>query len=159
MAYGRIDRSEDVGIARLGGDGRDQTTLDLRDREKQGHTQRVTKTILHLARAMGISEEELIHVHRRAMLHDIREMGVPDSIPNKPGPLTNDAREIKREPPAYAYTILSGIDYLRLALDIPYCHHEKWDGAGYPQGLKGKDIPLPARILSVVNVGDALRSD
>jgi len=133
--------------------------LDLRDKETEGHSQRVTEMTLRLARALGMKEEELVHVRRGALLHDIGKMGVPDGILLKPGPLTPEEWEIMRRHPQYAYEMLSPIAYLRLALDIPYCHHEKWDGTGYPRGLKGELIPLAARIFAVVDVWDALSSD
>jgi len=132
--------------------------LDLRDKETEGHTQRVTQMTLRLARAMGIPESELPHIYRGALLHDIGKMGIPDSILLKPGPLTPEEWEVMRRHPVYAYELLSPIAYLKPSLDIPYCHHEKWDGSGYPRGLKGEEIPLAARIFSVVDVWDALRS-
>ncbi|MGB9640231.1 MAG: HD domain-containing phosphohydrolase [Anaerolineales bacterium] len=133
--------------------------LDLRDKETEGHTQRVTELTLRLARKMGIVGDELVHIRRGALLHDIGKMGVPDAILLKPGPLTNDEWEIMRKHPQYALEMLSPIAYLKLALDIPYCHHEKWDGTGYPRGLKGEQIPLAARIFAIVDVYDALTSD
>jgi putative nucleotidyltransferase with HDIG domain len=133
--------------------------LDLRDKETEGHSQRVTEMTLQLARAMGVSEEELVHVRRGALLHDIGKMGIPDHILLKPGKLTDDEWAIMRQHPTYAYEMLSPIVYLRPALEIPYCHHEKWDGTGYPRGLKGEQIPLAARLFAVVDVWDALRSD
>jgi putative nucleotidyltransferase with HDIG domain len=133
--------------------------LDLRDKETEGHTQRVTETTLKLARAMGLGEDELVHVRRGGLLHDIGKMGVPDGILLKPGPLTEDEWVVMRKHPTYAYDMLSPIVYLRPALDIPYCHHEKWDGTGYPRGLMGDRIPLAARIFAVVDVWDALCSD
>jgi len=133
--------------------------LDLRDRETEGHTQRVTKMTLHLARVFGMSSEEQVHVFRGALLHDIGKMGVPDSILLKAGPLTYEEAEIMRRHPVYAYELLSPINYLRPAIEIPYCHHEKWDGTGYPRGLKDEQIPLAARIFAIVDVWDALRSD
>jgi putative nucleotidyltransferase with HDIG domain len=133
--------------------------LDLRDKETEGHTQRVTEVTLKLARAMGMPEEELMHVRRGALLHDIGKMGIPDNILLKPGPLTDDEWVIMRKHPTYAYELLSPITYLRPALDIPYCHHEKWDGTGYPRGLKGEQIPPVARIFAIADVWDALRSD
>jgi HD-GYP domain-containing protein (c-di-GMP phosphodiesterase class II) len=108
---------------------------------------------------MGMSEAEQVHVRRGALLHDIGKMGIPDSILHKPGPLADEEGEIMRQHPVYAYQLLSPITHLRPALDIPYCHHEKWDGTGYPRGLKGEQIPLAARIFAVVDVWDALRSD
>ncbi|MDT8898347.1 GAF domain-containing protein [Thermanaerothrix sp. 4228-RoL] len=133
--------------------------LDLRDKETEGHTQRVTELALRLARALGLSGEALVHLRRGALLHDIGKMGVPDSILHKPGPLTDEEWVLMRRHPVFAYEMLSRIEYLRPALDIPYCHHEKWDGTGYPRGLKGEEIPLAARIFAVVDVWDALTSD
>ena len=133
--------------------------LDLRDHETEGHTMRVTETTLSLARVVGLPETELIHIRRGALLHDIGKMGVPDSILRKPGPLTDDEWAIMRRHPTLAYEMLLPIAYLRPALDIPYCHHEKWDGTGYPRGLKGPQIPLAARVFAVVDVWDALRTD
>jgi len=134
--------------------------LDLRDHETEGHTRRVTELTLALARRVGgFSETELMHMRRGALLHDIGKMGVPDSILLKPGPLTEAEWVIMRRHPVYAYEMLRLIEYLRPALDIPYSHHEKWDGAGYPRGLKGQQIPLAARLFAVVDIWDALRSD
>lgn len=133
--------------------------LDLRDKETEGHTQRVTEMTLRLARAMGLSDEELVHVRRGALLHDIGKMGVPDSILLKPDRLTLEEWEIMRRHTTYAFEMLSPIRFLRSAIDIPYCHHEKWDGTGYPRGLKGEVIPLAARIFAIVDVWDALRYD
>ncbi|MDI6770019.1 MAG: response regulator [Anaerolineales bacterium] len=133
--------------------------LDLRDKETEGHTQRVAEMTQRLAREMGMSETELVHIRRGALLHDIGKMGVPDPILLKPGALTEEEWVIMRKHPLYAYEMLSPIAYLRPALDIPYCHHEKWDGTGYPRGLKGEQIPLAARLFAVVDVWDALTSD
>jgi putative nucleotidyltransferase with HDIG domain len=133
--------------------------LDLRDKETEGHSARVTEMTLRLARFMGFSEESLTHVRRGALLHDIGKMGIPDSILLKPGPLTDEEWVIMKMHPVYAVELLSPIEYLRPALDIPYCHHEKWDGSGYPRGLSGEQIPLAARIFALVDVWDALRSD
>ncbi|MBC7877924.1 MAG: PAS domain S-box protein [Anaerolineales bacterium] len=133
--------------------------LDLRDKETEGHSQRVTKITVDLARDFGLSEEDLIQVRWGSLLHDIGKMGVPDSILLKPGALTEEEWVSMKNHPRFAYDLLSPIRYLRLALDIPYCHHEKWDGTGYPRGLKGEQIPLTARIFAVVDVWDALRSD
>jgi putative nucleotidyltransferase with HDIG domain len=112
-----------------------------------------------LARALGVEGETLLHVRRGALLHDIGKMGVPDAILLKPGPLTEEEWVIMRKHPTYAFEMLSPIAYLKPALDIPYCHHEKWDGTGYPRGLKGEEIPLSARAFAVIDVWDALRSD
>lgn len=133
--------------------------MDLRDKETEGHTQRVTELTVRLAEAIGMSEEEGVHVWRGALLHDMGKLGVPDDILLKPGKLTDEEWIIMRQHPQFAYDMLSSIEYLRSALDIPYCHHEKWDGTGYPRGLKGEQIPLAARLFAVVDVWDALRSD
>ena len=133
--------------------------LDLRDKETEGHTQRVTEMTVRLAKAMGFSKQELVQVRRGALLHDIGKMGIPDRILLKPDKLTDEEWGVMRRHPAYAYQLLKQITYLDSALDIPYCHHEKWDGTGYPQGLKETDIPLSARIFAVVDVYDALTSD
>lgn len=133
--------------------------LDLRDRETEGHTQRVTEMTLRLSREMGIGERDLVHVRRGALLHDIGKMGIPDAILFKPGPLTEEEWKIMRKHPENAYQLLSPIAFLKPALDIPYCHHEKWDGTGYPRGLKGEQIPLAARIFAVADVWDALLSN
>jgi putative nucleotidyltransferase with HDIG domain len=133
--------------------------LDLRDKETEGHTQRVTEITLKLARTFGLSEVELVQVRWGALLHDIGKMGVPDGILLKPAPLTDKEWVVMKKHPTFAYEFLAPIGYLRNALDIPYCHHEKWDGSGYPRGLKGTQIPLVARIFAVVDVWDALTSD
>ncbi|MDW8327628.1 MAG: GAF domain-containing protein [Anaerolineales bacterium] len=133
--------------------------LELRDSITEGHTRRVTEMALELAHAMGMNGEELVYLRRGALLHDIGKMGVPDSILLKPGELTHEERSIMCRHPTYAYEMLSPIEFLRPALDIPYCHHEKWDGTGYPRGLKGEEIPLAARIFAVADVWDALTSD
>jgi putative nucleotidyltransferase with HDIG domain len=133
--------------------------LDLRDRETEGHTQRVAEMALELAKIMGMSDAEKLNLRRGALLHDIGKMGVPDSILLKPGALSEDEMKIMQQHPLYAYKMLSPIKYLKHALEIPYCHHEKWDGSGYPRGLKGDEIPLAARVFAVVDVYDALTSD
>lgn len=135
------------------------SALDMRDKETEGHTQRVTILTQRLARFMGVSGEALIHITRGALLHDIGKMAIPDSILLKPGALTEEERELIRQHPKLAYDMLKRIEFLRPALDIPYCHHEKWDGTGYPRGLKGEEIPFAARIFPVVDVWDALTSD
>ncbi len=133
--------------------------LDLRDDETEGHTRRVTEATVRLARSMGVPDAELVHVRRGALLHDIGKMAIPDRILLKPGPLTAEEWEIMRRHPVYAYDWLAPIAFLRPALDIPYYHHERWDGSGYPRGLRGETIPLVARIFAVIDVWDALRSD
>ena len=133
--------------------------LDLRDKETLGHSSRVSSQTLQLAAALGMSEEELVHVRRGSLLHDIGKMGIPDQILLKPGPLSDQEWVIMRLHPTFAHQLLEPIEYLRPALAIPYCHHEKWDGSGYPRGLKGEEIPLAARIFAVVDVWDALTSD
>lgn len=131
-------------------------TLELRDKETEGHTKRAAEMTLHIARAMNMSDAELVHVRRGALLHDIGKMSIPDTILLKAGPLTTEEWEIMRRHPVYAYELLSPIAYLRQALDIPYCHHERWDGTGYPRGLKGEQIPLAARIFALADTWDAL---
>ena len=132
--------------------------LELRDRETVGHAHRVIEMTLRVADNIGISGESLLHLRRGALLHDIGKMGIPDSILLKPGPLTPGEWEVMRQHPSHAYEMLKTIDYLSPALEIPYCHHERWDGKGYPQGLQGTSIPLSARIFAVVDVWDALTS-
>lgn len=133
--------------------------MDLRDRETEGHTQRVAEMTVQLGQSLGLSDQEIVNARRGALLHDMGKLGIPDSILLKPGKLTDEEWEIMKKHPTYAYEMLSPISYLRPALDIPYCHHEKWDGTGYPRGLKGESIPIAARIFSVADVWDALRSD
>jgi PAS domain S-box-containing protein len=133
--------------------------LDLRDKETEGHTQRVTELAVRLSRAMGINEAELVHVRRGALLHDIGKMGIPDSILLKPGPLTDEEWLVMKSHPGMAYEMLLPIHYLKPALSIPFCHHEKWDGSGYPRGLRAEEIPLTARIFALADVWDALCSD
>lgn len=133
--------------------------LDLRDEETEGHTRRVTEACVRLAKAMGMEGEALVHLRRGSLLHDIGKMGVPDEILRKPGPLTEEEWRIMRRHPVYAYELLAPIQFLYPAMDIPLYHHERWDGTGYPRGLKGEEIPLSARIFAVVDVWDALMSD
>jgi putative two-component system response regulator len=130
--------------------------LDMRDRETEGHSLRVTEKCLELAKAAGIDDGQLIHIRRGALLHDIGKMGIPDAILLKPGQLTENEWAVMRMHPVYAYEWLSQIEYLVPALDIPYCHHERWDGSGYPRGLAGEEIPLAARIFSIIDVWDAM---
>ena len=133
--------------------------LELRDQETEGHTRRVVETTLQLALALGIPKNQMEHVRRGALLHDIGKMGIPDSVLLKPGTLNDREWEIMHRHPEYAYNLLSPISYLRPALDIPFCHHEKWNGSGYPRGLKGSEIPMTARIFAIVDVWDALTND
>ena len=133
--------------------------MDLRDEETEGHTRRVTEITVSLARRVGMGEQDLVHMRRGALLHDIGKLGVPDHVLLKAGPLTGEEWELMRKHPVNAYRLLEQNAFLQPALDIPYCHHEKWDGTGYPRGLKGEEIPLPARIFAVVDVWDALTSE
>ena len=133
--------------------------LELRDRETQGHSQRVTDKSIEIALHVGISMERIIHVRHGALLHDIGKMAIPDAILFKPGPLSTYERHVMEQHPTYAYNLLSPIKYLQPALSIPYSHHEKWDGTGYPQGMRAEAIPIEARIFSIVDVWDALISD
>jgi len=132
--------------------------LDLRDKETEGHSHRVTEITMVIARAMGISEAEMVHMRRGALLHDIGKLGIPDRILHKPEALSEEEWEVMKLHPVYAYDMLSPISFLRPAIDIPYCHHEKLDGSGYPRGLKGDKIPLPARIFAIADIWDALCS-
>ncbi len=131
----------------------------LRDKETMEHTQRVIDITVKLARAMGVDETMIVNVRRGAMLHDIGKMNIPDEIMHKPGSLTETEWLVMRQHPVSAYNILAPIPFLNSALDIPYCHHERWDGKGYPRGLKGEQIPFTARLFSIVDVWDALQSD
>ncbi len=133
--------------------------MDLRDKETEGHSRRVTELTIRLAKEFGMSDDELLHIRRGALLHDMGKLGVPDSILHKPDSLTEEEWTIMRKHPQFAYDMLYSIEYLRPALDIPYCHHEKWDGSGYPRGLKNDEIPLPARLFAIVDVWDALTSN
>ncbi len=133
--------------------------LELRDQETEGHTQRAMEMTLQIARVLEVSEAELVHIRRGSLLHDIGKMSIPDSILLKTGPLTDEEWTIMRRHPVYAFELLSPITYLKPALDIPYCHHERWDGTGYPRGLKGEQIPLAARIFALADTWDALYSE
>ncbi len=135
------------------------SALDLRDKETEGHTQRVTILTERLARMMGVVGDDLINITRGALLHDIGKMAIPDGILLKPSALTDEERDVVRKHPVYAYNMLKEIEFLHPAIDIPYCHHEKWDGTGYPRGLKGEEIPFAARIFPVIDVYDALVSN
>jgi response regulator RpfG family c-di-GMP phosphodiesterase len=133
--------------------------LELRDRETEGHTRRVTELTMRLARYMGVNDNDMVNIYRGVLLHDIGKMGVPDHILKKKGKLTPEEWVEMRQHPTYAYNLLTPISFLRGVVDIPYCHHEHWDGSGYPRGLRGEQIPVAARIFSVVDNWDALLSD
>jgi putative two-component system response regulator len=139
--------------------------LDYRDHETEGHSQRVRDLTIGLARWMGFPESDILHIGRGALLHDMGKLAIPDEILLKPGPLTEAEWAIMKQHPTYAYEMLYPIEYLRPALEIPYCHHEKWDGGdasgspGYPRGLRGEQIPLSARVFAIVDVWDAILSD
>jgi len=127
--------------------------------ETEGHSRRVVDLMMDLAKLFNIQDEELIHIRRGSLMHDIGKMGIPDAILQKPGKLTETEWDIMKKHPVFANEWLSPSEYLHPALDIPYCHHERWDGTGYPRGLKGAQIPLSARIFAIVDVWDALRSN
>ena len=133
--------------------------LDYRDNETEDHSRRLGDQTVVLARLAGIPDEKIVHIRRGALLHDMGKLGIPDAILRKEGPLTDEEWKIMRTHPALGYEMLAPIDFLSEALEIPYCHHERWDGSGYPRGLKGEDIPLAARLFSVVDVWDALGVD
>lgn len=133
--------------------------LEFRDEETEGHSRRVTEITLKIARTLEIPQDELVHIRRGALLHDIGKMSIPDKILHKPDKLTDEERDIIKKHPDMAYQLLSPIPFLKKALEIPYSHHEKWDGTGYPQELKGANIPLSARIFALADVWDALSSD
>ncbi len=133
--------------------------LELRDEDTEGHSRRLIQLTLQLCHRMGVEEEALLHIRRGAILHDVGKMGIPDSILLKAGPLTAAEWEIMKAHPVYAYKLLSPIPFLKEALDIPYCHHEWWNGEGYPRGLRGEQIPLAARVFSIIDVWDALSHD
>ena len=133
--------------------------LDLRDGETQGHSRRVVDLSVRLAEELGVCGEQLVHVRRGALLHDVGKMALPDTVLLKAGELDEEEQALMRRHPEHAWEMLRGIDFLRPALDIPFCHHERWDGTGYPRGLKGEEIPLTARLFAVVDVWDALRYD
>ncbi len=135
------------------------SAMDLRDRETEGHTLRVTEMALKLARLMDVGNEKLVHMRRGGLLHDIGKLGVPDHVLLKSSPLTEEEQAIMRQHPQFAYNWLAPISYLRETVEIPYCHHEKWDGTGYPRGLAGEAIPITSRIFAVTDVWDALTND
>ncbi|MGB8646934.1 MAG: PAS domain S-box protein [Anaerolineae bacterium] len=133
--------------------------LEMREQALRGHTQRVVEMTLRLARRLGIGAAQMIHIRRGALLHDIGKMAIPDQVLFNTGPLTPEEWTVMHQHPLYAYTMLSPISYLRPALDIPYAHHERWDGQGYPRGLQAEQIPIAARIFAVVDAWDALSSE
>ncbi len=133
--------------------------LELRDKQTKVHSVRVAELSVAIAKKLGIEKDDLIHSRRGALLHDIGKMGIPDSVLNKPAPLTKADREFIELHPEFGYKLLAPIPFFQPAADVALCHHENWDGSGYPRGLKGEDIPLNARIVSVCNVWDALISD
>ncbi len=151
--YREVTNAYDVTIETLA------LALELRGRDMGGHGRRVAEMTVKVAEAMGISDDELINIRRGAYLHDIGKIAIPDNILHKPGPLTAEEWTIMRRHPDVACEILSQISFLRPATVIPCSHHEKWDGSGYPRGLRGEEIPLAARIFSVVDVWDALSSE
>ena len=133
--------------------------LDLRDGETEGHSRRVVGLTVKLAAELGVCGEQLVHVRRGALLHDVGKMALPDTILLKAGELDEEEQALMRRHPEHAWEMLKGIGYLRPALDIPYCHHERWDGTGYPRGLRAEETPFTARLFAVVDVWDALRYD
>jgi cyclic di-GMP phosphodiesterase len=133
--------------------------MDLRDRETEGHSQRVAELTVKMSQAFGMSHDAIMHIRRGALLHDMGKIGVPDSILHKPGALTDEEWVRMRKHPQFAHDMLYPIEYLRPALEIPYSHHERWDGTGYPRRLKGEEIPMAARMFAVVDVWDALTSN
>ena len=133
--------------------------LELRDKETEGHAQRVASMTIALAQRMGIDNGALINIRRGALLHDIGKIAIPDHILFKPGNLTAEEWEVIRKHPVYAFELLSPISFFLQVIDIPYCHHEHWDGSGYPRGLQGEEIPLAARIFTIIDVWDALSTD
>ena len=132
--------------------------MDLRDRETEGHSHRVAELTVELAKKFGMDEGALTQIRRGSFLHDMGKLGVPDHILHKSGSLNEEEWVHMKKHPQLAYDMLYPIEYLRPALDIPLCHHEKWDGSGYPRGLKGEEIPFSARLFAIVDVWDALTS-
>ena len=133
--------------------------LSLKEEETEEHSKRVVAMTVKIAMAMGMSDDQIVHLRRGCLLHDIGKIGIPDAVLLKPGPLNDEEWAVMRRHPEHGFQMLAQILYLRPAIDIPYCHHEKWDGSGYPRGLKGEQIPLPARLFQVVDVWDALTRD
>lgn len=134
-------------------------TLHQRDHETADHTRRVTDWTLRVARELGLPQSLQVHIRRGALLHDIGKLWIPDQILQKPGPLNADEWAVMRQHPVYARNLMLSVESLRPAIDIPFSHHERWDGKGYPQGLAGNAIPLSARIFAIIDVWDALRAD
>jgi HD-GYP domain-containing protein (c-di-GMP phosphodiesterase class II) len=133
-------------------------TVEIRNYETEGHAQRSLELVLQIAKVVGIPQSSFAHIRYGVLLHDLGELGIPETILHKAGPLSEEEWNLMRQHPVYAYELLSTVPYLQPSLDIPYCHHEKWDGTGYPRGLKGEESPLTARIFAVVDVWDVLRS-
>ncbi|HMD89753.1 MAG TPA: HD domain-containing phosphohydrolase [Anaerolineaceae bacterium] len=133
--------------------------LEFRDRDTESHSRRVVELSLALAKEMGLGEEDLVNIRRGALLHDIGKLAIPDKILLKPGALSHEERSVMQEHAAHAMELLSDIPFLQPCISIPYCHHERWDGTGYPQGLKGEEIPLYARIFTIIDQWEALNSD
>jgi len=133
--------------------------LELRDVATEGHTLRVTDLVMKMAQALKVSDKDMINIQRGSLLHDIGKMGIPDQILMKSSQLSEEEWKIMCLHPQYAFDMLWPIEFLRPSIDIPLCHHEKWDGTGYPRGLKGSEIPLSARIFALADVWDALTSD
>ncbi len=152
-AYNELLRAHEATIAGW------SKALELRDEETKGHSDRVMYLACHLAKRAGLPPEKMTSFRRGVLLHDIGKMGIPDRILLKPGPLTEEEWVIMKTHPVLAYELLSTIPYLHDSLEVPYCHHERWDGSGYPRGLSGEEIPLSARIFAIVDVWDALISD
>lgn len=133
--------------------------LEYRNEETKGHTDRVTNLMMKSAKGLGLEESQMEHIRRGALLHDIGKMAIPDMILNKPHTLTKEEQEVMQKHPVFACEMLKEIEFLQPALTIPYCHHEHWDGSGYPRGLKGEAIPLEARIFALVDAWDAITTD
>lgn len=133
--------------------------LEYRDNETEGHSRRLAELSTNLARVLNLGEKEIVHIRRGALLHDIGKLAIPDSILLKPGLLTPEERKTMEQHPIFARQMLEQVSFLEPSIDVIYCHHERWDGKGYPQGLKGQQIPLSARIFTIVDQWDALRSD
>jgi len=153
LAYNELNHAYEATIAGW------SKALELRDEETKGHSDRVMFLACKLARRAGLPHDKMTSFRRGVLLHDIGKMGIPDRILLKPGPLTEDEWKIMKQHPGFAYDLLSTIPYLHDSLEVPFSHHERWDGSGYPQGLKGEEIPLAARIFAIVDVWDALISD